>query len=356
MSCLRAPSRPYADPVPRPSRPTRPRVVAAPDKFRGTASAADVAGAVQRMATAAGWDCDELPMADGGEGTLAAFGGANRETTVTGPLGDPVVASWRLDGNTAVIESALASGLLLVGGIDGNDAIAADSTGTGELIMAAVEAGARRVLVAVGGSASTDGGLGALRALHPPRLRGVDVRVACYVRIGFVAAAEVFGPQKGASTAEIELLRRRLDRLAEVYRDEYDVDVTELEGAGAAGGLAGGLAAVGARLVSGFELVADELDLADVMEDADLVITGEGFVDAESFDGKVVGGVVDMATADGVPAFVVAGRFYDDTFERVDGVSLVDRFGEERALGNTIACIEEVVAERLAREAGRAEL
>ena len=103
------------------------------------------------------------------------------------------------------------------------------------------------------------------------------------------------------------------------------------------------------RLVSGFDLVADELDLADVLEDADLVVTGEGFVDAESFDGKVVGGVVDMAEADDVPVFVVAGRFYDDTASRVDGVSLVDRFGEDRAMHDTVACIEEVVAERLDR-------
>src|SRR4051812_38858148 len=191
------------------------RVVAAPDKFRGTASAADVAGAVARAARRAGWDCDELPLADGGEGTLEALGGPNRETTVTGPLGDPVVAHWQLRNGRAVLEMAQASGLELVGGADGNDPMAASTYGTGELIAAAVDAGAKRVIVGVGGSATTDGGLGALRALFPShRLRGVRIEVACDVRTTFLDAVELFAPQKGASAAQVELLRRRLDRLA----------------------------------------------------------------------------------------------------------------------------------------------
>jgi glycerate kinase len=323
-------------------------VVAAPDKFRGTATAAEVAAAVAHAAASAGWRCDLVPLADGGEGTLAALGGANRETTVTGPLGDPVQAAWRFDGTTAVIEMAEASGLLLVGGAKGNDPIAAATTGVGELVMAAVESGAKRVIIGVGGSATTDGGLGALRALHTPRMHGVQLLVACDVRTTFVDAAEVFAPQKGASDAQVELLRRRLERLVEVYRDEHGVDVSELEGSGAAGGLAGGLAVAGATLVSGFELIADEVGFYEAVEGADLVVTGEGFVDAESFQGKVVGGVVDAAAADGVASFVVAGRFFDDTLRRVDGVSLVDRFGNERARSDTLACIEEVVAERIA--------
>jgi glycerate 2-kinase len=325
-------------------------VVAAPDKYRGTATASEVAGAIARAATTAGWRCDQVPLADGGEGTLAVLGGANRETTVTGPLGDPVQAAWRFDGTTAVIEMAEASGLLLVGGAEGNDPIAAATTGVGELVMAAVESGAKRVIIGVGGSATTDGGLGALRALHPPRMHGVQLLVACDVRTTFVDAAEVFAPQKGASGAQVELLRRRLERLVEVYRHEHGVDVSEIEGSGAAGGLAGGLVAAGATLVSGFDLIADEVGFHEAIEEADLVISGEGFVDAESFEGKVVGGVVDAAVAEGVASFVVAGRFFDDTLGRVDGVSLVDRFGDERARFDTITCIEEVVAERLTRE------
>jgi glycerate kinase len=321
------------------------RVVAAPDKFRGTATAAEVAAAVAAGARDAGWECDELPLADGGEGTLAALGGANRTTTVTGPLGDDVEAPWRLSRGLAVVEMALASGLELVGGADGNDPIAASTYGTGELVAAAVDAGAKRVIVGVGGSATTDGGLGALRALYPlHRLRGVELLVACDVRTAFVDAADVFAGQKGASPAQVELLRRRLERLAQVYLDEHGVDVRELVGAGAAGGLAGGLAAAGATLVEGFDLVADELDLDAALEGADLVVTGEGFVDSQSFEGKVVGGVAERARALGVPVLVIAGEVYDGADPSIETVSLVATYGEERARQATTACIAEAAA------------
>jgi glycerate 2-kinase len=324
--------------------------VAAPDTLRGTLSARAFAEAVGRAAWEHGWDCDEVPMSDGGEGFLDALGGANRTTTVTGPLGDPVPANWRLDGRRAVIEMAQASGLLLAGGAEGNDPVAASTYGTGELISAALDAGARRVLVGVGGSASTDGGLGALRALHPPaRLKGVELVVACDVRTSFLAAADVFAPQKGATPAQVELLRRRLERLAPVYAEDHGVDVGDLEGAGAAGGLAGGLAAAGAQLVEGFEVVADEVDLWGKVEGADLVVTGEGFLDAQSFEGKVVGGVAAMASEAGVPLVVIAGDVFDDADRRVETVCLVDRFGQPRALTDTARCVEEVAADLLSR-------
>jgi glycerate kinase len=324
-------------------------VVAAPDKFRGTATAREVAGAIARAVEAAGHRCDQVPMADGGEGTLDALGGPNRTTTVTGPLGEPVEAAWRFDRDGVVIEMARASGLMLAGGAEGNDAVAASTVGTGELIALAVESGARRVVVGVGGSATTDGGLGALRALYPlQRLKAVELVVACDVRTRFVDAAEVFAPQKGATPSQVRLLRGRLERLAEVYLHDHGVDVRELEGSGAAGGLAGGLAAVGARLESGFDVVADEVELYDRLEHADLVITGEGFIDAESFEGKVVGGVAAMAADLGIPVLAVAGRCFDGADALIDAVSLVDRVGEERAMTDTLAAIEEVVAERLA--------
>ena len=324
-------------------------MVAAPDKFRGTASATEVADAIGRAAWEAGWRCDEVPMADGGEGLLEALGGANRVSTVTGPLGDPVEAPWRLDRSTAVIEMALASGLTLVGGAEGNDPVAASTYGTGELVNDAVEAGARRVIVGVGGSATTDGGLGALRALYPlQRLRGVEIVVACDVSIGFVDAAERFAPQKGASPAQVELLRRRLERLAQVYEEEHGVDVRARRGSGAAGGLAGGLAAAGATLVDGFEVVAEEVGLDEKLEGADLVVTGEGFLDEASFEGKVVGGVADLAAELGVPVLAVVGRVYDEVHDRVPVVSLVERFGEDRALHDTAACVTEAVAAHLA--------
>jgi glycerate kinase len=330
--------------------------VAAPDKFRGTATAPQVANAIARAAARVGWECNEVPLADGGEGTLDAVGGANRTTLVTGPLGDPVRAGWRLANRVAVIEMAQASGLDLVGGAEGNDPIAASTYGTGELVASALDAGARRIIVGVGGSATTDGGLGALRAIYPlPRLRGLELLVACDVRTTFLDAATVFAAQKGASSAQVRLLRRRLERLAQVYRDEHGVDVLGLEGAGAAGGLAGGLAAAGATLVEGFELIADEVGLDDQLEGADLVITGEGFLDEQSFDGKVVGGVLDRAAAHGVPAVVIAGQVLDPAqlaSKDVRAISLTDRFGEERARAATAACVEEIVTEVLAAHAG----
>jgi glycerate 2-kinase len=326
------------------------RVVAAPDKLRGSATAAEVAAAVGRAATAAGWRCDEVPLADGGEGTLEALGGPNRTTTVTGPLGEPVEAAWRLAGRTAVIEMARAAGLDLVGGPDGNDPVAASTAGVGELIAVALDAGATRVIVGVGGSATTDGGLAALRALHPlGRLRGVELVVACDVRTAFLDAAEAFAPQKGATPAQVELLRRRLERLAQVYRQDHGVDVTQLEGAGAAGGLAGGLAAAGATVVSGFTLVAEELELYDRIEGADLVVTAEGFLDAQSFEGKVVGGVAALGGKASVPVVAVAGQVFDGAGARIEAVSLVERFGEERSRQAPLQCIEEVVAELLGR-------
>lgn len=328
----------------------RPTVVIAPDKFRGTATAREICQAVEAVADEAGWHCRSIPLADGGEGTLDALGGANRTTTVTGPLGDPVDARWRLSGRTAVIEMAQASGLALVGGPGGNDPLSASTYGTGELITAAVEAGARRVVVGLGGSATTDGGLGALRAMVPlARMRGIDLEVACDVRTRFLDAAEVFAPQKGATRRQVELLRRRLERLAEVYRDEHGVDVTELDGSGAAGGLAGGLAAIGARLVEGFELIAEEVGLADAVEHARLVVTGEGHLDAESFDGKVVGGVAALCAASGVPALAVVGAAEPgiEVPAGLEVVSLEERLGPNGARDHTAQRVAEVVAERL---------
>jgi glycerate kinase len=204
--------------------------------------------------------------------------------------------------------------------------------------------------VGVGGSATTDGGLGALRALEPlSRLRGIELVVACDVRTTFVDAAPVFAPQKGATPAQVELLRRRLERLAQVYEESYGVDVRDVPGSGAAGGLAGGLLCAGARLVPGFDVVADELDLDDRLEGADLVVTGEGFLDEQSFEGKVVGGVTELALANDVPVLAIVGEVLDGVAipEGLEVVSLVATFGEARAWEDTTGCIEEVVRRRL---------
>jgi glycerate kinase len=161
----------------------------------------------------------------------------------------------------------------------------------------------------------------------------------------------VFAPQKGASPAQVELLRRRLDRLADVYLSDYGVDVRDLTGAGAAGGLAGGLAVAGAALVPGFDAVADELDLHDALEGVDLVITAEGFLDQQSFEGKVVGGVVGLAAPLGVQCVAIVGEVVEHLEppgKDFEIVSLVEQFGRERAHADTLACIEKVAGDVLA--------
>jgi len=329
---------------------TMPHVVAAPDKFRGTASASEIASAIEWAAHDAGWTCDRAPVADGGEGLLDALGdhldGTRRQTRVHGPLGRPIDAEWLLAGRTAVIEMARASGLVLAGGAEGNDPMEATTRGTGELIAAAVAAGARRVIVGLGGSATTDGGMGALDVLQPARLAGVELVVACDVTTLFTDAAREFGPQKGASPGQVALLTRRLERLAEDYRVRSGVDVATLPGAGAAGGLAGALATLGATLTNGFDLVADLIDLGDRIARADLVVTGEGRVDEWSFRGKVVGGVVELADEAGVEVLVVAGSV--DGVPPLPVVVLVERFGAERAMADPAGCVAELLSEHLA--------
>ena len=177
------------------------------------------------------------------------------------------------------------------------------------------------------------------------RYRGIELLVACDVRTPFTGAAEVFGPQKGASPSQIEMLRRRLVRLAQRYEDDFGIDVADLDRAGAAGGLAGGLAAIGGELVDGIDLVAEELALDEALEGADLVVTGEGMLDATSYQGKVVGGVSAYAAAAGLPVLVVAGQVTTDLAGHPDVVSLVERFGEERARTDPAGCVEAVVAE-----------
>ena len=292
-----------------------------PDKFRGTLTAAGAAEALARGLEAVEVDrrrFDEVrrvPLADGGEGTLdallAAQGGSRRRATVTGPLGDPVEAEYGvLPDGTAVVESARASGLALVAGA--NDPLAATSRGTGELIRAAGRGGAGRIIVAVGGSAMTDGGLGAVDALGWS-LKGLDVTVACDVTTPFVEAGRVFGPQKGATAAQVALLTRRLERLAEVYQERTGRDVAGLAHAGAAGGLAGGLAALGARLEPGFEVVARAAGFEAALDGVDLVLTGEGRFDRTSLEGKVTGEVLAWAAAEGAALrAVVAGQVADD--------------------------------------------
>lgn len=323
-----------------------------PDKYRGTLSAPEAAAALARGLHTAGFaEVRVMPLADGGEGTLdvllAAQGGARRRARVTGPLGAPVEAAWGvLPDGTAVVECAAASGLALVEGE--NDPLAATSRGTGELVAAAVRAGARRVVVAAGGSAMTDGGLGAVTALGWS-LAGVEVTVACDVDTLFLDAPAVFGPQKGATPAQVELLTRRLERLRDVYRDRTGVDVEALPHGGAAGGLAGGLAALGARLEGGFEVVARTCGLEAALAGVDLMVTGEGRLDASSLNGKVVGGALEWAEAEGVTARAVIAGQVADSVPVPDGVlvlALTDRVWQaEEAYSRASVLVEEAAVE-----------
>ncbi|HMG40281.1 MAG TPA: glycerate kinase [Acidimicrobiales bacterium] len=323
------------------------RLLAAPDKFRGTATAAEIAEAIRGAATASGWECRSTPVADGGEGTLEALGGANRATVVHGPLGEMATALWRLDGDVAVVEMAQASGLGLVGGAEGNDPWRADTAGTGELIVEAVRCGARRIIVALGGSASTDGGAACLEVVlgSTADLDDIDLVVACDVEVGFEEAAPVFGPQKGAGGEQVAALHARLQGLADEYRARFGVDVRSCAGAGAAGGLAGGLLALGGRLVPGFRVVADQLDLRTHVEAADLVVTGEGHLDEQSLRGKAVGGVLELCRSQGRRGIVIAGGV--DPAMTVPAVSLARRFGDARARRDVLACVAEVTTDLL---------
>ena len=336
-------------------------LVAAPDKFRGTATAAQVAGAAAEAARQAGWTSDEVPMSDGGEGLLDAVGGEPRRAIVAGPLGREVEAEWHLLGATAVIEMSRAAGRALLPAPRRDDPVRADTTGVGQLLLAARDAGATRIVVGCGGSATTDGGRGAYDAVGAPSaLAGVELIVACDVTTPFLDAAVVFGPQKGADRAQVALLTERLAEEARRFRHETGVDVTLTPGAGAAGGLAGGLLALGARLEPGFALVAGLTGLDRRMRRADLVVTGEGHLDPPSFEGKVPGGVLELARAEGArrghgppPVLCIAGgadrALLDAPPEGMEVVSLTGRFGRARARRDTLALVREVTAEVLAR-------
>jgi glycerate kinase len=317
-------------------------------------------------ARAAGWTADEVPMSDGGEGLLLVLGGTRQTTVVTGPLGAPVEAEWHLLGEqgdgeplTAVIEMSRAAGRALLPRPRGDDPVRASTAGVGQLLLAARAAGARRIVVGCGGSSTTDGGLGAYEAVGSPvALDGTELVVACDVTTRFGDAAAVFGPQKGASAPQIAELTRRLVELAERYRRETGVDVTTVPGAGAAGGLAGGLVALGARIEPGFDFVAGLVGLGHRLERADLVLTGEGHLDPPSFHGKVPGGVLELARARGasgksLPVLCIVGGADASVLSSPPSglhvVSLSARFGKTRARSETVALINLVTAEWLAR-------
>jgi glycerate kinase len=366
------------------------RVLVAPDKFRGTLSAVAAAEAIE-----AGWlrerprdRIDLVPMADGGEGTMdalvGALGGRTETTSVTGPLGDQVDASFGLasgaGGTVGVIEMARASGLGLIADAR-RDPRRATTRGTGELMARAIERGATSLLVCIGGSATNDGGTGMAAGLGwrfldatghelpdggaallglaridagsvTAALRHVSVSGACDVDnplTGPSGASAVYGPQKGASEDAVWLLDRALGHLAAVVHRDLGVDLKDEPGAGAAGGLGFGLLAfAGAHLRRGVDVVTEAVGLADRLVGADLVITGEGALDAQSLRGKVPAGVLDLARSRGVPAAIVCGRAEIEP-PGVTVRSLVDAVGAEAAMGQARRSLETVSAQLAAR-------
>jgi glycerate kinase len=367
------------------------RVLVAPDKFRGTLTAAEAAEAIE-----AGWlrerpgdRIDLVPMADGGEGTMdalvGALGGTTETSLVTGPLGDPIEASVGfapgVEGTIGVIEMARASGLSLIAEAR-RDPRRTTSRGTGELMAYAIDRGATSLLVCIGGSATNDGGTGMAAGLGwrfldaagrelsgggaallnlaridagavTPALRRVSVSGACDVDnplTGPSGASVIYGPQKGASEDAVWLLDRALGHLAAVVHRDLGVDLKEEPGAGAAGGLGFGLLAfAGAHLRRGVDVVMEAVGLADRLGHADLVITGEGTLDAQSLRGKVPAGVLDLARSIGIPAAIVCGRAEIDP-PGVTVRSLVDAVGPAAAIGQARRSLE-TVAQQLAREA-----
>ncbi len=318
----------------------------APDSFKGTFSALEVAGAIAAGLRSAGREAVELPVADGGEGTmdvlLAALEGERHSVTVSDPLGRSVSAEFALleDGRTGLVEMARASGLGLVAE-DERDAWRASTRGTGELIAAAAAAGAGRVVVSVGGSATTDGGAGALEALDEAGVE-VDIEVVCDVRTPFEAAPRVFAPQKGADAAMVKRLERRLAKLAGTWpRNPAGEPMT-----GAAGGLSGGLwAARGARLLPGAAFVLDAVGFDGHMRAATFVVTGEGSLDEQSLQGKIAGEVATRCRQGGVACHAVVGRSELDPFaERILDLASVTEATTleelERAGAGLVAVVE----------------
>jgi glycerate kinase len=313
----------------------------APDSFKGTFTAAEVAAAIARGLRTGGQEAHELPVADGGEGTQAAIfsalGGEEHVVSATGPLGDSIEAKFALlgDGRTAVVEVAAASGLPLVPE-DKRDAFAASSYGTGELIAAAVDAGAETVLVGVGGSATTDGGAGAIEALRDAHVTPREVICICDVRTPFEAAARVFAPQKGADPASVKKLEKRLARQAAAFkRDPRGESMT-----GAAGGLAGGLwAELGAKLVPGAPYVLDAVGFDAAMRGARYVVTGEGRIDDQTLTGKLVGEVATRCRQGGVACHAFVGQDRLDAF----GARVIDLGSVREA--TTLGELERAAAE-----------
>jgi len=332
------------------------RIVLAPDSFKESMSAAEAAAAMARgvRAVLPYAECIEVPMADGGEGTtdalVAALGGEWRGLASQDALGRPIEARYgaTADG-LAIVEVAAAVGIGLIARAD-RDPMASTSLGVADLVTDALDAGATRIIVGLGGTVTTDGGAGLLaglgalwldaegRELAPtpgalaqldrvdlagldPRLREVSVELACDVTnplLGPSGSAAVFGPQKGATPEQVPVLDAVLARIADALVAAGLPDVRQRPGAGAAGGLGAAFLALGAGMRRGVDVVADAAGLAGAVEGADLVLTGEGSIDSQTLSGKTPAGVADVAARFGVPVIAFAGRLGEGVDQLID--------------------------------------
>lgn len=371
------------------------RIVVAPQEFKGSLTAIEAARAIAAGVRAALPDAEivEVPMSDGGPGLvdamLAARGGERVESDVHDPLMRPVRAAWAMlgppDAGTAAIEMAAASGLVLVRP-DERDPLAATTYGTGELIRAALDRGCTQIIVGVGGSATVDGGAGAMQALGvrlldasgvdlppgggplamldridltacDPRLANANIRVASDVTntlCGPTGAAAMFGPQKGASPSQVRALEAALHHFAEIVLRDCGLDILTLLSGGAAGGLAAGLAVLGATIEPGFDIVAEAVSLDAIIAEADAVITGEGRLDAQTAYGKTASRVAALARKHGKPIAIIAGgiaaddKSWSDTYDIIETLQQPNTSAEE-----TIRHAREhltAAAERVARQ------
>ncbi len=326
-------------------------VVVAPDSFKGSLTSVEVAEAVRT-----GWlrarPSDEVliaPLADGGEGTLVAIAAAGGwewcDAPAHDPIGRPLIARWlrSSDGTRAVVELAAASGLSRLGARE-RDPIAATTQGTGEVMRTALDAGVRRMTLGIGGSATTDGGAGILRALGAdiedghvdlggldPRLGELELRVACDVTnplLGERGAAATYGPQKGATLHDVRTLNKRLERFADALENATGRRERDTPGAGAAGGTGFALLAIHERLrslelVPGVGLVMEETDLGGKLARADVVITGEGRIDEQTAFGKTAQGVAMRALEAGIPCIAIGGGVTPQGIESLDALAVV---------------------------------
>ncbi len=370
------------------------RIVITPDSFKGSLSSIKAADAIEAgiRKVFAGAEILKVPMADGGEGTVEAMvqatGGSIVAVDVMGPLGNPVPSFYGLlgDGRTAVIEMAAASGLPLVP-VEKRNPLDTTTYGTGELIRHALGNGCNRLMIGIGGSATNDGGLGMAQALgvrffgkdgsllgiggkqleriHRIDMTGLDpavsrteILVACDVTnplCGEQGAAYVFGPQKGATPEMVERLDLGLDNLSKVIREQLGKDIRDLPGAGAAGGLGGGLVAfLGARLEKGIQIVIKASGLEEKIMNADLVITGEGKTDEQTVYGKVPYGIAQVAKQYAVPVVCLSGALAEGSEKLYDhGItalfSIINKnMSLEEAMANTYVLVESA-SENIAR-------